>query len=109
MEVFINRKNGAVKAKAIYNETDGTVLVCKGSIISENVSGGKFKSSNSVIKMRSKINLLNGVELVDDVLFNSASTAANFVTGVSSNGLLIWKNKDGVSLKESLNNMEGRC
>ena len=37
--------------------------------------------------------------LQTDMIFKSASTAANFVTGNSTNGLIAWKNKDGVILK----------
>ena len=37
-----------------------------------------------------------------DVAFKSASTAANFVTGRSTNGLITWKNSDGIILKSLL-------
>ena len=37
-----------------------------------------------------------------DVLFTSSSTAGNFVTGFSTNGLTAWKTKDGKPLKEAL-------
>ena len=35
--------------------------------------------------------------------FRSPSTAANFVTGNSTNGLLAWKDENGRTLKEILN------
>ncbi|EFA23833.1 hypothetical protein BIFGAL_02942 [Bifidobacterium gallicum DSM 20093 = LMG 11596] len=37
-----------------------------------------------------------------DVHFKSASTAANFVTGASTNGMAAWKTKDGKSIKDAL-------
>ena len=39
-----------------------------------------------------------------DVHFTSASTAANFVTGASTNGMTAWKTKDGKTLKEAVSN-----
>jgi hypothetical protein len=41
-------------------------------------------------------------KVIKDVCFKSASTAANFVTGSSTNGMLAWKDKDGNNLKEIL-------
>lgn len=40
--------------------------------------------------------------LIKDILFNSSSTAAEFVAGTSKNGKLYWKNKHGVLLKDML-------
>ena len=48
----------------------------------------------------------NGV-LQEDVLFFSPSYAAMFVIGKSANGLTIWKDEDGHSLKE-IENSETR-
>jgi hypothetical protein len=41
----------------------------------------------------------NGIVL-KDCSFNSPSTAAQFVTGSSRNGYLVWKTKDGKKLKD---------
>lgn len=41
----------------------------------------------------------NGI-LLEDVFFTSASSAGSFITGNSINGLISWKNKSGIALKE---------
>ena len=38
--------------------------------------------------------------LREDLLFPSPSAAAAFVSGASVNGLLFWKNRDGIALKQ---------
>ena len=43
---------------------------------------------------------MKGAVLQKDMVFKSASTAANFVTGSSTNGLTAWKDKDGRTIKE---------
>jgi hypothetical protein len=35
----------------------------------------------------------------EDVIFKSASTAANFVTGSSTNGLTSWKTEEGKAIR----------
>ena len=47
----------------------------------------------------SKANLKNDHSIKTNVQFKSSSSAANFVTGMSTNGLLAWKNEDGIPLK----------
>ncbi len=47
-----------------------------------------------------KIRINNDGILEEDVLFNTSSGAACFVTGGSASGPESWKNKNGVSLKE---------
>ena len=39
-----------------------------------------------------------------DAHFTSASTAASFVTGASTNGMTAWKTKGGKTLKEAGSN-----
>ena len=41
-------------------------------------------------------------KLIEDVEFNSSSTAAEFVLGTNANGLTSWKTKDGTELKNFL-------
>lgn len=48
----------------------------------------------------------HGTLLIKDVTFKSASTAANFVTGTSTNGLKVWKDKKGTTLKELISSEE---
>ena len=99
MDIYIVNKTKTVNAHGIFNEKEKTVTVCKGSIISEKVSGGSFRSAKSVEKMRSQKSV-KGNEVIEDILFKSASSAANFVTGSSTNGLIAWKTSDGKKLKD---------
>ena len=106
MEVFLVNKRGTVNAKGRYDEMTGTITVLKGSTISNNVSGGTFRSADTVQKLRSNPKQVKGTQVISDIVFKSASTAANFVTGSSTNGLLSWKNKDGISLKKLITKTE---
>ena len=77
----------------------------KDSVISEKISySEKFRSSKSIEK--SRIGVTDGTRVIKDVYFKNASTAANFVTGTSTNGLIAWKDEDGKSLKLLLTEME---
>ncbi len=97
MELFLRTKTG-VNASGDYDSVSKTLTVQKGSIVSPEVhTTGKFRSANSVIKYRELY--CDGIITKEDVVFKSASTAANFVTGRSTNGLITWKNKDGKTLK----------
>ena len=98
MDIYLSNRAKTVNAHAIYNPKDKTVTLCAGSIISENISGGSFRSAKSIEKMRNTESV-RGTEVVKDIVFKSASTAANFVTGSSTNGLIAWKDRDGKSLK----------
>lgn len=98
MDIYLINRAKTVNAHARYNVQDKTVTVCKGSVISEHISGGTFRSANSVEKLRNANNIKGNI-VIKDITFKSASTAANFVTGSSTNGLLAWKDKDGNTLK----------
>ena len=97
MELFLQTKTG-VKATGDYDPISKTLTVKKGSNVSLDVhTTGKFRSANSVKKYRELY--CDGTVTKEDVVFKSASTAANFVTGCSTNGLVAWKNKAGETLK----------
>ena len=87
------------EASGIFNENEHTLTVLKGSRVSKNVSSGTFRSSKSIMKIRNERCDEQGIVL-NDVCFNSASSAANFITGVSTNGLIAWKDINGRCLKE---------
>lgn len=73
--------------------------VLKGSKISSEITySEKFRGAKSIEKAREGV--VDGTLLIKDVTFKSASTAANFVTGTSTNGLKVWKDKKGTTLKE---------
>lgn len=92
--------------KAMGRRTIDGFVVLRGSQISPKYVD---KISNNIKKLRnnSKINEKN--VLMEDVPFSSPSTAAMFVIGNSANGLVEWKNKNGMTLKqlEELKNGHG--
>lgn len=100
MELHTISRDGLYDAKAIY--LDGTVTVKKGSRINVNF-GSRFKPTPT-IKAKFDDHTLydeNGI-LQKDVIFSSLSTAASFVTGRTSNGMIVWKTADGHYVRETL-------
>lgn len=91
-------RNNSYAAKAEINLQTRTTIVLKGAKISERISLGSFRSAKSVEKLRLSGCIKDGV-LQYDLSFKSPSTAANFVTGTSTNGMLAWKNEEGKNLK----------
>ena len=103
MKLYIKRKNNSINAVAEYNPVDKSITVLKGSIVSDSIAyGTTFRGANSIEKRRIECDVLDCV-VNKDITFKSASTAANFVTGASTNGLIAWKNENGITLKELLN------
>lgn len=99
MDLYIKSKNKNVDAHAVYNPETGNFVVCKGSIISNKISQGSFRSAKSVEKQRNS-DSVEGNILVEDMEFKSASSAANFVNGTSTNGMIAWKDKNGIPFKD---------
>ena len=101
MELFLSSKRKGFCAKAIFDTESNNFVVLKGATVSENVARSeKFRGAKYIEKAREKY-VVDG-HVMEDVVFNSPSTAANFTTGRSTNGLITWKDKDGVKLKELL-------
>mgnify|MGYP003593876416 FL=1 len=90
--------------KATGTQTEEGFIVFKGSQSSE-----EFKKA-STQSLRNKWNELRNQKIVDnriflkDIIFSSPSTAAAMILRRNANGLREWKNKDGKSLKEIMNN-----
>lgn len=102
MKVFINSIRNNIKAIGEFNKNTRELIVCKNSVVSSKIAySEKFRGAKSVEKQRKGI-IKNNI-LIEDVKFKSPSTAANFVTGRSTNGLITWKNKDGKTIKEIIN------
>lgn len=99
MKVYINRIKNDISAIGEFNEQTRELKVLKGSKVSQKIAySEKFRGAKSIEKHRNgkiKENILQ-----EDVIFKSPSTAANFVTGISTNGLTAWKTKDGKTIKE---------
>lgn len=95
--VFLKTKDGA-NAKAVYNTETKECIVKKKSVVTSSISKAPtFKSVKSIKKQRDEFVKDNVV--VQDVHFKSSSSAGNFVTGRSTDGMHAWKDKNGVPLK----------
>ena len=102
MKFYLIQKKKDVEAIATFNPTDKSFTVLKGSKVSTTINqSATFKGARSIEKQRANGVVVNGI-VTQNVPFKSSSTAANFVTGASSNGLILWKDKSGRSLKEIL-------
>ncbi len=94
----------SIGLKAVGAVTNDGFIVFKGS-----ESNKEFKRASSEY-LKNKWNELRSTKVVNknnifvtDVLFLSPSTAAAMVLGRNANGLTEWKNKDGKTLKEIMN------
>lgn len=96
MKVFLKNSKKKYDAVGDYNEKTNELLVKKDSIVSKDIR--EFKGTNSIIKRRTLY--VKDDIVLEDVGFKSPSTAANFITGRSSNGMDVWKDINGKSLNE---------
>lgn len=101
MKVHISSKKKEYEAFGEINEKTKEIKVFKGAIVSKDIANSKtFKGANTIEKTRNGI-IKNNI-LQEDKIFKSPSTAANFVTGRSTNGLIAWKTEDGKKIKDVL-------
>jgi hypothetical protein len=81
-------------------------LVFKGSVavLEERPSTKKYPQPliirNKLLDEGVLAKISNGLEFIKDYEFSSASAAASVIHGGHANGLISWKDKDGVSLKD---------
>lgn len=95
--LFYKVKNIEARGK---RTTEGFVLL-KGSQISEIIKTKTKDLKKSVTAQREKYkNDIKNNKLTHDILFNSPSGAAKFVSGTSVNGMICWKTKEGLTLQE---------
>ncbi len=105
MKVYLVNERKKINAVGEYNPETNGLVVLKGSILSkEVVYTPTFRGSKTIEKMRN--GRVKDCVLQEDVAFKSSSTAGNFVTGRSTNGPAVWKNKDGCTIKEILSEKE---
>ncbi|MED0671174.1 GIY-YIG nuclease family protein [Aneurinibacillus aneurinilyticus] len=97
-----SRKSGLV-IEASCKQTNEGFVVLKGSHI-ETIDSESIPPGIKERRQKAKIDE-NGI-LQEDILVRSPSYAAAFVIGGHVNGLIEWKTKDGVSLKEIENNKD---
>ncbi len=99
MKLYLTSRISHVNAQAEYDVKNKNFVVLKGSIVSKDIAkSATFRSTKSIEKWRAEY--VNGNVVKKDIVFKSASTAANFVTGRSTNGLVVWKNDNNVKLKD---------
>jgi len=99
MILYLIRKKNNVSATGEYDPASKRLTVFKGSRVSDSISyTEKFRGAGTIEKNRTKT--VKDSVVVEDISFKSASTAANFVTGSSTNGLIAWKDDNGRNLKE---------
>ena len=99
MKVYLVRDRSGINASGEYDVTTRALTVLAGSVLSEGIAyTEKFRGAKTIEKARDGI-VVNRV-LKKDITFKSASTAANFVTGSSTNGLIAWKDETGRTIKD---------
>lgn len=93
-------KKSKILIEAMCKRTSEGFVVLKDSMI-ELVDSDSLVNSVKDLrdKCRSNNEIING-KIIKDYLFNSPSYAAMFVLGMRKNGRTIWKNKEGITLKD---------
>lgn len=107
MKVYLKRKRIGVNAAGDFDPTTRALVVLSGSVLSKDVAHSeKFRGAKTIERTREG-NVQDCI-LQRDIAFKSPSTAGNFVTGRSVNGLVTWKTEDGRTVKEILTDNEGK-
>ena len=97
MQLFIKSKRNHFEAVGEFDVKNRKFTILKGARVSQEVSSStKFRGAKTVVSLRADC-VKNGIT-TKNITFKSASSAANFITGRSTNGLLVWKNKDSKKL-----------
>ncbi len=100
MKLFTKSRDDLYQAQALF---DGkTVTVLAGSRINMKNNPG-FKPSESIKRIRdNRTTVTNEGIVLKDVVFNTLSASATFVTGRVANGMMVWKTDDGKYVRHSL-------
>ena len=103
MKVYLVREKKNINAVGEYDVETKALTVKKGSRVSEDIAyTEKFRGAKTIEKDRA--GTVKDHIVTKDISFKSASTAANFVTGGSTNGLVAWKADNGLTIKEVIAN-----
>lgn len=105
MKVYLVNDRKNINAVGDYNPETNGLVVLKGSVLSKAVSYTPTFRGRTVEKTRE--GRVKDCVLQEDVEFKSSSTAGNFVTGRSTNGPAVWKDKNGRTIKELMSEKEG--
>lgn len=102
MILYLKNKKNSYNAVGEYDHANKSFVLKKGSIISDSVTySATFRAADRIKHQRKGV-INNNNKTIKDLTFKSSSTAANFVTGRSTNGLIAWKDENGKKLKELL-------
>lgn len=105
IELFMKSEKADYSAKGIY--FDGKITVLKGSKIRKH-NNNEYKRISQISDYRNNPDFVdNNMIVLKDIVFNSPSTAAQFVADTSRNGLLYWRSADNKKLKDILRKGEG--
>ena len=96
--LYFSRNHGK-GGKAIGKIEDDGFWVLKGSYIYPETASYLPAGIKKARKENAEVIDKNGI-LQEDISFGSPSYASSFVCGKNSNGLIEWKTKDGITLKE---------
>ena len=90
------------KAHAIFNETDHSMRILKGSLLPQSTAPSyrDSKKRNAIIAAMSKPTKDGFWDLQQDYVLKSPSTAASYCAGRSANGWAHWINDEGQSLDD---------
>lgn len=97
MKVIYKSKKRDCYAEGEFNLEDNTLTIKKGAKISSRLDE-KFRISKEAQKRDNKKIIKNNI-LQEDIQFKSPSVAAQFVSGSSLNGLIVWKTEKKEPLK----------
>lgn len=99
LRCVLKSKKNLHSAVGIYDTDTKRIIVLKGSKINPQQSYPKMIAS--VVALRKDRQLVDekGI-LLSDIPFSTVSSAAQFITGRSSNGYIAWRPDDKMSLKE---------
>ena len=101
MKLYLKKISKNILVEGEYDPIKKIFIIFKGAKVSEEVSTAPhFRGAKKILFYRKKYTR-NGI-VTSDVTFRSPSTAANFITGTSTNGLIAWKSKQGVTLREMI-------
>ena len=94
-------KSLGYNATAEFDPETKSITVLKGSTVSKDIQySEKFRGAAKIESLRK--GTIKDDTLIKNMDFRSLSTAANFVSGRSTNGLIKWKTSDGKKIKDYL-------
>ncbi len=101
IEVTFTIKKYNVHAKGIFNLINKSLKILKGS--NRVIRQGESQLKSSSLKLKNKLEsegIIQNDVFQEDYIFNSPSSAANQISLIETNGKIVWKDKEGKTIKE---------